>query len=100
MELNTVKKKELRGELLRFLAGIYPEGVIRESVFETFFEYYKTEYIEQEMAYLVDKGYVARKDIPTPFGPSFEKVVSFRLTPSGRDVLDGTLPDTGIQVRR
>lgn len=100
MELNTVKKKELRGELLRFLAGIYPESVIRESVYETFYEYYKTEYIEQEMAYLVDKGYVARREIPTPFGPSFEQVSTYRLTPSGRDVLDGLLPEAGIQSRR
>jgi hypothetical protein len=99
-ELQLVKKKELRGELLRFLLGIYPEQITKESVYETFYEYWRTDDIDKELAYLVDKRYVSCKETPTPFGPSFEKVVNYKLLPDGKDVVDGVTQDNGVFVRR
>lgn len=100
MELAVVKKKELRGNILLFLAGIYPEQISRESMFETFYEYWKTEDIEKEISYLVDKGYATQKELTNPFGSQFDKIRNYRITPNGKDLVDGSVCDVGVFVRR
>ncbi|WP_320130264.1 hypothetical protein [uncultured Sphaerochaeta sp.] len=100
MELPVVKKKELRGNLLQFLASIYPEQISRESVFETFYEYSRTEDIEKEISYLIDKGYVSEKGLPNPFGSSYDRVLNYRITALGKDLIDGTIKDDGVHIRR
>lgn len=99
-ELSLVRKKELRGGLIEFFSGIYPEDVLRESVMETFYEYYRTEHIDKELAYLVDKGYLSVRETTTPFGPSFEKVCRYKLTPAGKDLADGVTVDEAVYTRR
>lgn len=94
------KRKELRGFIVEFLNGIYPNQISKESIYETFYEYWETEDIEKELAYLVDKNYVSTKVLISPFGSAFSKIHNFKLTATGKDLLDGTIDDPGVNVRR
>ncbi len=100
MELQTEKKKELRGNLLQFLCTIYPHPISRESVYETFFEYWETDDILKALQYLVDKGYLEETRLKSPFGSAFERIHNYRLTAKGQDLYDQSITDDGIHVRR
>ncbi|MGD1817980.1 MAG: hypothetical protein ACPKNR_13185 [Pleomorphochaeta sp.] len=100
MILTKEKRKELRGLLINFLNDIYPNPIPKESIYETFYEYWPTKDIDKELAYLVDKEYITEKVLPSPFGRSFDKINNYRLTAHGKDFIDGTIEDFGIQIRR
>lgn len=100
MKIDTVKKKELRGQLLLFLEHVNPYQISRESIYETFYEYWQTEDILQALQYLVDSGYIEEKVNPSPFGTAFDKIHNYRITKKGVDLCDLTITDEGVHVRR
>ncbi len=93
-----VKRKELRGFLLKFLEKVYPENISRESIFETFYEYWQTDDMMDELQYLVEKGYVDEHITKSPF-LSFNLIHNYKLTAMGKDLLDGTIEDPGVYVK-
>lgn len=100
MELKTAKKKELRGHILIFLNTINPESISRESIMQTFFEYWEYDDLMQALQYLVDGGYAEEKKLPSPFGTAFDKLHSYKITKKGVDLCDLTISDDGVFVRR
>lgn len=100
MEITKEKRKELRGILINFLENIYPSQISRESIYATFYEYWETKDIDKELAYLIDKEYVTEKVLDSPFGSSFTKIHNYRLTAKGKDLIDNTINDDGVQIRR
>lgn len=100
MKLDAVKKKELRGQILLFLGHVNPYHISRESIYETFYEYWQTEDILQALQYLVDGEYVEEKVLASPFGSAFDKTHNYRITKKGVDLCDLTISDNGVHVRR
>lgn len=88
-------KKEFRGEILSFLYGIHPLAISQVSIYQTYFQYYRTEDIDKILEYLVEKGYVEEELIQPP-NTMFEIVKNYKITPAGIDLLDGTIQDPGI----
>lgn len=88
-------KKEFRGEILTFLYGIHPLAISQVSIYQTYFQYYRTEDIDRILEYLVEKGYVEEEMIQPP-NTMFEIVRNYKISPSGIDLLDGTITDPGI----
>ena len=88
-------KKEFRGEILSFLYGIHPLAISQVSIYQTYFQYYRTEDIDKILEYLVEKGYVEEGLIQPP-NTMFELVKNYKITPEGIDLLDGTIQDPGI----
>ena len=88
-------KKEFRGEILVFLYDIHPLSISLTSIYQTYFQYYRTEDIDRILEYLIEKGYVEEETIQPP-GATFETVKKYRITPAGIDLLDGTIRDPGI----
>ena len=93
-------KKEFRGELLVFLYDIHPLSISLTSIYQTYFQYYRTEDIDKILEYLVEKDYVEEETVQPP-NTMFETVKRYKITPSGIDLLDGTTADAGVVfVRR
>ena len=92
-------KKEFRGELLCFLYDIHPLSISLTSIYQTYFQYYKTEDIDKILEYLVEKGYVEEETVQPP-NTMFETVRRFKITPAGIDLLDGTIEDPGVLIVR
>lgn len=92
-------KKEFRGEILTFLYGIHPLAISQVSIYQTYFQYYRTEDIDKILEYLVEKGYVEEELIQPP-NTMFEIVKNYKITPAGIDLLDGTIQDPGIVFAR
>ena len=93
--LPTQVKKEFRGEILSFLYGIHPLAISQVSIYQTYFQYYRTEDIDKILEYLVEKGYAEEETIQPP-GAMYETVKNYKITPAGIDLLDGTIQDPGI----
>jgi len=87
--------KALRGQLIDFLKKIYPKEIEELAVISVFYEYYTDRDIRQALAYLVDKGYVEKKEVPHPIYR--RKTVKFyRLTAKGIDLYENTIQDEGV----
>lgn len=100
MELKAAKKKELRGQILLFLGSVNPYPISRESIYQTFYEYWQVEDVLQALQYLVDGGYAAERSMDSPFGSAFDKMHNYRITKKGVDLCDMTIADEGVNVRR
>ena len=87
--------KVLRGAILDFLRKVYPQEVEELNVVGTFYQYYRDRDIRQALAYLADKGYVERKEVPHPVYRR-KKLVFYKATAKGIDLLEGTIQDDGI----
>lgn len=97
-DLPTIKKKELRGELLSFLHEIYPYPITITSIYQSYYQYYRTETIDQIMQYLDDKGYIEKR---IQKGTRlFEQIENYAITPKGIDLMEGSIEDNGIIARR
>jgi len=94
-----VKDTPLRGAILQFLKDIYPEGAERRTILSVFYQYHRYEAIERSLEYLVDKGYVTKKDVPHPYR-SQESISIYRIGPEGIDLLDGLVQDPAVLVPR
>jgi hypothetical protein len=95
-----MKDNILRGKILDLLKKTYPDGVDYRSLITILFQYHKTGDIIASLEYLVDKGYVLKKESPHPFMEQ-ELIQWYKLTPQGMDLLEGNIiSDPGILVLR
>lgn len=89
----------LRGSILMFLVEVYPERVEELSIAQIKYEYYEYSDILKALAYLTDRGYVAREENPHPARPT-KKVRMYRATSKGIDLVDGIFIDPGVLVEK
>jgi len=95
-----MKENILRGKLLDLFRKVYPEGIDQNTVISILFQYHKTGDILTSLEYLVDKGYSLKKEHPHPYIKQ-EKILWYKLTPKGVDLLDGNIEnDPGILIQR
>ena len=87
--------KALRGAILDFLKRIYPLEIEELDVISVFYQYYKDKEIRQALAYLVDKGYVERKEKRHPVYKR-KRLIFYKATAKGIDLMEGTVSDDGI----
>lgn len=87
----------LRGKILEFLRDLYPEGADERTIVGVFYEYHDYGAILESLAYLSDKGYADRKEVPHPYKGS-ERIRIYKIAPAGIDLLDGTTKDPAVTV--
>ena len=95
-----MKQTIVRGKILDLLKKVYPDGADEITVISVLYQYHKTEDIGASLEYVVDKGYVEKKQHPHPFKKQ-EYVRWYKLKPHGVDLLEGNIdPDPGILIQR
>ena len=95
-----MKQTILRGKILALLKKVYPDGVDEITVISILYQYHKTEEIKASLEYIVDKGYVERKQQPHPF-MDHSYVRWYKLKPNGVDLLEGNSDsDPGVLIQR
>jgi predicted transcriptional regulator len=87
IQVEAVKSKVLRGEILEYLYFICPKAVNENIIIKLFIEYYKQEEIIKALFYLADKGYI--KAI-------HDKPKKYQITAKGMDLLHGDIEDKGV----
>lgn len=87
----------LRGNILDFLKYTYPDKVDERSIVGSLYVYNDYDDIIGALAYLVDKGYIERTEVPHPY-KSVEKIRMYKISPAGIDLLDGTTTDPAVTV--
>jgi hypothetical protein len=92
-----VKPLILRGKLLEFLKHLYPEGADERTIVGVFYEYHTYDDIVESLAYLSDKGYVNRTEVPHPY-KSAERIRVYKIAPAGIDLMDGTSVDPAVTI--
>lgn len=92
-----MRRNELRGKLITFLAHIYPEKIEEMSVVGVFYEYHESDDIIKALAYLVDKGFVHLFELPHPYRER-KTVRLYQISASGIDLADGTVTDPGVMI--
>ena len=95
-----MKQAILRGKILALLKKMYPDGVDEITVISVLYQYHRTEDIQASLEYVMDKGYIERKQQPHPFK---ERAVVrwYKLKPKGMDLLEGNIDaDPGILVQQ
>jgi hypothetical protein len=92
-----MRDNSIRGKILEFLKDIYPEGADERTIVSVFYDYHRVDDINKALEYLADKNYIIRKEIPHPYKKN-EFLKLYRITPSGIDLMDGLVKDTGVAV--
>ncbi|MGP1587296.1 MAG: hypothetical protein ACTTHG_03015 [Treponemataceae bacterium] len=93
-----MKKNILRGKILRLLADFYPNGVELTSLIGIYHAYEKVDDITKSVEYLVDKGFVYKKENPHPYKDNM-KVIFYKISPEGLDLVEGNAKgDIGILI--
>ncbi len=92
-----MRVKLLRGLILDFLHRIYPHNIEKIAIIETFYKDWKPKQIEKSLGYLKDKGYIEETAFQHPVR-KFEKVIAYKITPDGIDILERTKEDNGITL--
>jgi Fe2+ or Zn2+ uptake regulation protein len=98
MSLERIQMKQRRGKILKALEVAYPHDltavVILSCLQERHIQATGTT-VERDLHYLADKGYLTLLEVED----EGEKVLMARLSPKGKDLLDGTIPaDPGVEV--
>jgi len=95
-----MKQTILRGKILGLLKKVYPDGVDEITVISVLYHYHTTDDIRASLEYVVDKGYVEKKQQPHPFMER-EFVRWYKLKPNGVDLLEGNVPpDPGVLIQQ
>jgi len=95
-----MKENILRGKLLDLFRKVYPEGIDQKTIISILFQYHKIGDIQTSLEYLVGKEYALKKEHPHPYIKQ-EKILWYKLTPKGIDLLDGNIEnDPGILIQR
>ncbi len=89
--------KVLRGLIMDILRHIYPEYMMELDIIGMLYQNYRDREIRESLAYLVDRGYIEKSLRPHPFKIR-DKIVLYRLTDRGLDVLEGDIKDKCILV--
>jgi hypothetical protein len=93
-----IKLNTLRGEILRYLKYIYPNGMNQLDIVGIYYQSYRYDDIVTSLEYLADKKYVERTEFPHPYKPG-DKVVWYKINPTGIDLIDGNImSDPGITL--
>lgn len=93
-----MKNNLLRGKILKLLSDMYPDGIEQTSLIGIYHSYEKVDDITRSVEYLVDKGYVTRKDSPHPYKENMQ-VVYYKIAPAGLDLVEGNASaDSGIII--
>lgn len=94
-----IRMKELRGNILAFLMGCFPNTVARDSIYATYYEYEDVDDINACLEYLKEKGFVEEKEIQAPFNDFYHFTHYYKITAKGIDLLERTItPDPGIFI--
>lgn len=92
------KQSVLRGQILKLLSEVYPDGIEQTSLIGIYHDYDKVDDVVKSAQYLADKEYVEKKEFPHPYKAS-EKVIYYKILPHGIDLIEGNIEcDTGIIV--
>ena len=95
-----MKLNLLRGKILRLLSDFYPDGIEQTQLIGIYHAYDKTDDIVKSAAYLVDKGFVQKTQVPHPYKEGM-KITYYKITPKGLDLIEGNAEaDSGILVPR
>ena len=95
-----MKQNILRGKILALLKKVYPNGVDEVTIISILYQYHRDIDILASLEYLVCKGYALRKEHSHPY-MELEKLLWYKLTASGIDLLEGNIPeDPGITIQR
>ena len=95
-----MKQNILRGKILDLLKKVYPDGVDEITMISILYQYHRPDDICASLEYVVDKGYVEKKQQPHPFLER-ERVRWYKLKPGGVDLLEGNIdPDPGVLIQR
>lgn len=90
------QKIYLRGQLVKFLHSIYPDGIPENVIVHAFYEYNKQQEIVSALEYLCEKNYVEKKEIAHPYKER-DFVRWFKITANGIDLIEGNIPqDAGV----
>ncbi len=92
-----MKHNILRGKILEFLNHLYPDGADGQTIIGVFYQYYDYDAIIDALNYIVDKGYVARREVPHPYKPLKIEYI-YKATPAGIDLMDGTTSDPAVTI--
>lgn len=87
----------LRYEILDYLKRLYPRWAEETEIFSVFYQYHQVSEIKRDLYYLVDKGYVERKEVEIPYRRYNLKNL-FKLTPLGIDLLECRIKDPAIPI--
>ncbi len=87
--------KALRGQLIDFFKKIYPKDIEELAIISVFYQYHKDNEIRQSLQYLVDKGYIEKKEVEHPYKRR-HKLTFYRLTAKGIDLYENTITDDGV----
>ena len=91
-----VKPAFLRGELVQFLHKTYPDGIPEQVIARTFYDYNEKDAILSALAYLTEKGYIEKKEVPHPYKEQ-SYVRWFKITAKGIDLIEGNIArDNGV----
>lgn len=94
-----VRIKQLRGSILAFLNGCFPNTVARDSIYATYYEYEDVDDINSCLEYLKEKGLVEERNIQAPFNDFYHFTHYYKITAKGIDLLERTIkPDPGIYI--
>lgn len=93
-----VKNTYLRGELLRFLHTVYPDGIPEQVIVHSFYEYNKQTEIIAALEYLCEKKYIEKKETTHPY-KELDAVRWFKITARGIDLIEKNIPkDLGVYL--
>lgn len=94
--------KQIRGQILVAMKMLYPAAIQAEHLLRSLlaiFPQLEWDYFRKDLAYLADKGYLARilrEDEEASFTPWRTRY--FRLTASGVEVADRCVQDPALEV--
>ncbi|MEL5719148.1 hypothetical protein [Treponema pedis] len=93
-----IKTAYLRGELIKFLCTVYPDGIPEQVIVRSFYEYNEHQVIISSLEYLTEKGYAEKKEIAHPYKER-ESVRWFKITAKGIDLIEGNIEDdAGVSI--
>lgn len=93
-----MKNKFLRGEILKLLFELYPDGIERVTLIGIYYQFDKIEEIDKSLEYLFEKKYISKIESPHPYKRD-KKITYFKITPEGIDLIDGTVAqDPGVVI--
>ncbi len=92
-----MKNNILRGKILEFLDHLYPDGADGQTIISVFYQYHDYNAIIDALNYIVDKGYVSKKEIPHLYKKLKTECI-YKATPSGIDLMDGTTNDPAVTI--
>ncbi len=95
---NAIKRKELRAYLIYLLDCNYPSKLSKNIIIYKLKDEWEISEIEKELAYLVDKKYLIKTYSKFLSLKKDNKIINFKITPLGRDLIDGTIIDLGVPI--